>query len=155
MSAHIAQINISSGGVPKRLVRQARVTRLGLEGDTQAHPKIHGGPERAVCLYDLNKLLALQAEGHPIFPGALGENITIWGLEWEQVVPGAIVRLGRQVILQITRYTTPCKTIAPFFQEGDIQRVSQKAHPGWARVYARVLQEGEISIGDSVHLQTP
>ena len=42
-----------------------------------ASPIFHGGPERALCLFSLERILELQAEGHPIFPGAAGENITI------------------------------------------------------------------------------
>ena len=34
-SAHIAQISMSPGGVPKRPVPSARVTALGLEGDAE------------------------------------------------------------------------------------------------------------------------
>ncbi|RMF42597.1 MAG: MOSC domain-containing protein, partial [Anaerolineae bacterium] len=117
------------------------------------HPKIHGGPERAICLYALEKLLALQAEGHPVFPGALGENLTLWGLPWEQVTPGVILHLGETATLQVTRYTTPCQTIAGYFRGEDILRVSQKHAPGWSRVYARVLQEGVIRIGDAVYLE--
>ena len=79
----IASINISSGGVPKRRVTGAKVTHFGLVGDDQDDKVHHGGPERAVCLYSLEKVRALHAEGHPIEPGSLGENLTVEGLEWE------------------------------------------------------------------------
>jgi len=29
-------------------------------------------------------------------------------------------------------------------------RVAQKVHPGWSRLYARVLREGSVQIGDAV-----
>jgi MOSC domain-containing protein YiiM len=76
----IIQISVSQGGVPKLAVPQAHVTPLGLEGDRQAHPEIHGGPNRAVCLWSLEVITALQQEGHPIAPGCAGENITLAGL---------------------------------------------------------------------------
>ncbi len=60
MKAHIIQINLSAGGVPKRAALRAQVTPLGLDGDLQAHPKVHGGPERALCLYSLERILGLQ-----------------------------------------------------------------------------------------------
>lgn len=44
-------------------------------------------------------------------------------------------------------------TQAQIFQNS--QRISQKKHPGWSRVYARVLQVGTIKIGDSVTLKLP
>ena len=38
------------------------------------------------------------------------------------------------------------------FKDGDYARVSQKRHPGWSRVYARVLATGSIRQGDPVRL---
>ena len=52
--------------------------------------------------------------------------------------------------MQVTRYTTPCQNIAPVFRGRDYSRVSQKRHPGWSRVYVRVLAEGELRAGDAV-----
>ncbi|RME13386.1 MAG: MOSC domain-containing protein [Ardenticatenia bacterium] len=145
--AHIFQLNISKGGVPKLPVREAQVNWLGVLGDLQRDTEHHGGPERALCLYALERILALQSEGHPVFPGALGENITTAGLEWDQVTPGRRLRLGDEVVIEITRYTTPCETIAASFHDGRFVRVSQKVHPGWSRVYARVLRPGRVQVG--------
>jgi MOSC domain-containing protein YiiM len=36
--------------------------------------------------------------------------------------------------------------------DGEFVRISQKLHPGWSRVYARVLTEGEIHFGDHVEV---
>src|SRR5437660_8273239 len=77
MQGRIFQLNMSPGGVPKLAVREAMLTTTGLMGDVQKFTDIHGGPERALCLFSLERILELQAEGHPIFPGAAGENITI------------------------------------------------------------------------------
>ena len=41
------------------------------------------------------------------------------------------------------------------FKDGEFARVSQKRHPGWSRVYARVLVEGTIRQGDPVRLLDP
>ena len=49
----------------------------GLEGDRHRNRKLHGGPDRALCLFSLERIEALQAEGHPIEPGTLGENLTL------------------------------------------------------------------------------
>jgi MOSC domain-containing protein YiiM len=150
--AHIFQVGISSGGVPKRAIPDAEVSELGLVGDVQRHTKVHGGPERALCLYSLEKIQALQQEGHPIFPGAIGENLTLAGLDWEALVPGKQLRLGPDVLVEITSYTTPCKHISPYFRGEDKDRVSQQNNPGWSRVYARVLSPGVLRKGDRVKL---
>ena len=148
----IVQLSVSPGGVPKLAVPEARISRLGLEGDKHRDEEHHGGPERAVCLFSLEQLDALRTEGHSAVPGALGENVTVAGLDWAAVVPGARLRLGPDVLLEITRYTTPCFNIKPVFKGGDYARVSQKRHPGWSRVYARVLAEGLVRAGDDVEL---
>jgi MOSC domain-containing protein YiiM len=148
-AGRIVQIAVSPGGVPKRPVARARVTALGLEGDGHRSAR-HGGPERALCLFALERLDALRAEGHDVAPGALGENLTLAGLDWETVAPGARLCLGDRVVVEVTRFTNPCLNIRPAFHDGDHGRVSQARHPGWSRVYARVVTEGEIAVGDPV-----
>jgi MOSC domain-containing protein YiiM len=66
---HVNQINVSDGGVPKLPVWEAKVGERGLDGDRQRNLKVHGGPDRAVCLYSLELIEQLQKEGHPIDSG--------------------------------------------------------------------------------------
>ena len=153
MTARIFQLNVSAGGVPKLAVRDGQVNELGIVGDAHTDADLHGGPERALCLFSLERILELQAEGHPIFPGAVGENVTIAGLDWQQVVPGVQLSLGDEVLLEITSYTTPCSTIPAYLVDGKYQRISQKVHPGWSRVYARVLRAGKLQVGQVVELR--
>lgn len=155
MSGRVVQVSTSPGGVPKIAVDEARVGTLGLEGDAHRDAEHHGGPERAVCLYPLEAIEALQAEGHRIVPGAIGENLTVAGIDWTAVIPGARVRVGTEVVLEVTRYTSPCVNIAPVFRDRDYSRISEKRHPGWSRVYARVLTEGVVRRGDHVSVEAP
>ena len=145
-------INVSNGGVPKLPREWARITVDGIEGDRQEDTRFHGGPDRAICLYSLDLIEALQGEGHPIAPGAIGENLTMHGIDWTDVRPGARLEIG-DVRLEVTRATTPCHKIAAAFTNGEFTRVSQKVHPGWSRYYARVLHEGVVTIGDRVVLE--
>lgn len=148
----VASINISGGGVPKRSVTDAKLSLLGLQGDDQNDKVHHGGPERAVCIFSLEKVRALQAEGHPIEPGSVGENLTVEGIPWESVMPGVRLRIGPEVLLEVTSFTSPCKTIRRSFIDGRFVRISQKVHPGWSRVYARVVAEGDVRLGDSIEI---
>jgi len=148
----IVQLSVSNGGVPKRAVPMARITLLGLEGDAHRDGEHHGGPERAVCLFAMEAIRELQAEGHPLVPGALGENVTLEGLDWSAVQPGTRLQLGDEVVLEVTRYTTPCFNIRPAFRGGDYSLVSQKRHPGRSRVYARVIATGMLHGGDPARL---
>ena len=152
MNGRIVQLSVSRGGVPKTAVPAARVTQDGLEGDAQRDPEHHGGPERAVCLYSLEAIQSLQVEGHSIVPGSIGENVTVAGLDWSAVEPGDHLLLGDTVLLQVTRYTSPCLSIRGSFKDDEFARVSQKRHPGWSRVYARVLVAGTIRRDDPVRL---
>jgi MOSC domain-containing protein YiiM len=151
-SGRIAQISVSADGVPKRPIEAAEVTTGGVAGDAQRDLRHHGGPERAVCLFALETIRALQAEGHPIEPGHIGENLTLEGIDWAAVTPGARLLLGEDVVLEITRYTSPCVNIRAAFTAGGYARVSQKQHPGQSRVYARVVRAGTIRRGDPVRL---
>ena len=148
----IVQISVSPGGVPKLRVPSARITQQGVEGDRQRDREHHGGPDRAVCLFANEHIVALRAEGHAIVPGSIGENVTLEGLDWDRLVPGARVHLGDTVVLEITRYTTPCVNIRTSFANHDFARVSQKVHPGWSRLYARVITEGTVTEGDRATL---
>lgn len=155
MSGRVVQVSVSPGGVPKKPVEEARIGTLGLEGDAHRDSEHHGGLDRAVCLYGLETIEALRREGHAIAPGSIGENLTVEGVEWSAVVPGSWLRVGDEVVLEVTRYTSPCQNIAPVFRDRDYARVSQKRYPGWSRVYARVLVTGTVRRGDRVSVEAP
>ena len=95
---------------------------------------------------------ALRSEGHPITPGDVGENVTLRGIEWTRVRPGSRLRLGNEVLVEMTRYTTPCGHIQKYFHDGDSQHISQDRNPGRSRVYGRVIEEGKLRPGDAAKL---
>jgi MOSC domain-containing protein YiiM len=136
--------------VPKRAIDEAEVGPHGLAGDDHADRRYHGGPDRAVCLYSMELLEALADEGHPVAPGALGENVTTRGVDLGALVPGDRLALGDAVVLEIASYADPCRTIAHCFLDRAYDRVSHKRHPGSSRLYARVLVGGRVRTGDSV-----
>jgi MOSC domain-containing protein YiiM len=154
MVAHIHQINVSDGGVPKLAVDSPAVVHSrGVTGDRQNDMKHHGSVDQALCLYSLEVIEALQAEGHPITPGATGENITIAGLDWTRMLPGLRLRFGTDVIAEVTWPATPCAKNAKWFTALNYRRMSQELHPGWSRWYAKVVTGGVISPGDPVEIQ--
>lgn len=151
-AGRIFQLNTSNGGVPKRAIPAGEITVFGLSGDHQQDQEVHGGPNAALCLYSLERILELQQEGNPIYPGAVGENLTLVGVDWTQMEPGVRLRLGSEVLVEITKYTAPCKTIAAAFHDQNSNRIGQKLYPGWSRVYARVLQPGFVRVGDRAQI---
>jgi MOSC domain-containing protein YiiM len=144
----VASLNVSRGGVPKLPIESALVGELGLEGDRH-RARMHGGPTAALCLFSLEVIERLRREGHPIHPGALGENLTVEGLDWAALQPGDRLRIG-PVVVELTRFTAPCKNVAGAFWDGDFSRVDARRHPGEARLYARVVETGLMAVGDAV-----
>ena len=161
MNGKIVQVSVSRGGVPKRAVSIGRVTLQGLEGDSWAHPKFHGGPEQALLLIAAEIIERLREQGFALFPGALGENLTTEGLDVSQWRFGQIYRAG-SARLQFTKARVPCRTIEVYgAQIGKAiydkrVKASDPSSPVWgySGMYARVLTEGVIRAGDAIELES-
>jgi len=151
----VLQVNVSAGGVPKRPVAEAWVDRLGLAGDAHHDETEHGGPHRAVALYALEAIRRVQADGHPISPGAAGENLTTTGLELAALPVGTRLAIGERLVLELSKPANPCKTIAANFTDGRFARISIATHPLDSRMYARVLTEGPVRPGDAITVLPP
>jgi MOSC domain-containing protein YiiM len=153
------QVNISTGGVPKRPVAEAVVTPLGIRGDSHDHPQIHGGPRKALLLMAMETIEQLKARGYPLFAGALGENITMQGIDPKQLRAGHQFRLGTAVI-ELTKLRVPCATLDVYGPEirGEIfdaqVKAGDAASPRWGMsgFYAKVLADGLVRPGDPIEL---
>ena len=159
MQGTIIQVSASSGGVPKYAVGSALATVQGLEGDRQNHPQIHGGPFQALLLVSAENLDFLRDNHWPLFPGALGENLTIRGLDFKQIRIGQRFHAG-DAILKITKIRQPCYQL-DIYGKG-IQRVLYDASIyqgevtsalyGFSGFYASVEREGFIRTNDTIEL---
>jgi MOSC domain-containing protein YiiM len=154
MRGRIASVNISPGGVPKRPVPRAWVGRLGLDTDAHSEPEpVHGGPDQAVCLYTIESIARVAADGHQAFVGAFGENLTLEGIELGDLASGDRLSIGGDgLTIQVTKRSEPCQTIAHWFVDRRIARIGSKQYPGDTRWYARVLSEGWVALGDAVEV---
>jgi len=153
----IASINVSHpGGVPKRPIDRTVITTRGLVGDGQRTKEpVHGGPEKAVCLFGVEQIRRVNADGHHLYPGAIGENLTLSGLDLGGLASGDQLRIGDPAsgpIIQLSDPAAPCKNIAGSFEDWRIARVSHKVRPEDSRWYARVLREGPVVSGDPIEL---
>lgn len=153
-SGRVASVNVSNGGVPKRPVPRAYVQRMGLDTDGHYEPEpVHGGMDGAVCIYSMESIARVAADGHRAFPGAYGENLTLEGIELAELQPGDRLTIGDGgLVLQITDYANPCQTIAHWFVERRIASISSKVAPADSRWYARVVAEGPVARGDAVEV---
>jgi MOSC domain-containing protein YiiM/GNAT superfamily N-acetyltransferase len=154
-TGRVLQVNVSNGGVPKLPVDRAWVGTLGLTTDKHRENTVHGGPHRAVCVYGIEAIERLQSEGHPVEPGSVGENLTTSGIEWSLLPLGSRARVGATLELEVASATTPCRTQIRNFRDGRFSRISIALHPSDSRMYARVLQEGEVKPGDRIRILPP
>jgi MOSC domain-containing protein YiiM/GNAT superfamily N-acetyltransferase len=155
ITGRVLQVSVSGGGVPKKPVDRAWVSRLGLNGDRHEADTVHGGPHRAVCLFAMEVIERLQAEGHPVEPGSTGENLTTSGVEWSLLPVGTRVLVGAEVELELSSSTTPCSTQTHNFTDGNFNRILIDRHPSDSRMYARVVREGEVRPGDAISIHPP
>lgn len=151
----VVAVNVSPGGVPKLPIAGAYVRDLGLDGDGHVSPK-HGGLSKAVCLYSVEAIERIAAEGHQAFPGAYGENLTLAGLDMASLRTGDRLRIGTGgPLLELTDNATPCAKQARWFKEARIERISALLYPEDARWYASVVEEGPVAPGDPVEVIRP
>jgi MOSC domain-containing protein YiiM len=159
----LAQINRSNGGLPKRAIaRPVMMNSAGVEGDWQRDRMHHGGPDKAVLMISADFIDSLAARGFPVFYGALGENLTVSGLDPHLWRAGQRYRVGADAVIEFTTLREPCANLnryGPGIQaelyDGQCKS-GDAASTRWASggFYARVVHPGLISAGMPVILES-
>ena len=126
---------------------------LGLTGDEQGDPRVHGGIDKAVHHYATEHYAAWRTELGALAlldaPGAFGENLATQGITEASMCLGDQVRVG-SVLLEVSQGRQPCwKLNDRFGVQGMALRVQQTGRTGW---YYRVLEPGTLQAGDSLTL---
>jgi MOSC domain-containing protein YiiM len=124
-----------------------RLTRDGFAGDAIVNTRHHGGVDQAVYAYSLDDYdWWAEHMDREFFPGLFGENLTIRGLPTDMHV-GDRLLIG-EVVLEATAPRIPCSTFATRMEDPGFGLTFRKAErPG---IYFRVLNEGEVCVGDAV-----
>lgn len=130
------------------------INTQGVVGDTVADTTRHGGADQAVYLYSAEDYAWWATELHKDVPiGILGENLTLSSFGTTPLRVGDSILINT-ILLEITFPRIPCATLGA--RMGDtafVQRFIQAQRPG---VYTRVLEAGELQVGDTVEiLPTP
>ena len=123
----------------------------GLEGDEPADRQVHGGPDKAVCVYsaDHYQNWRQQAELASIGPGGFGENFTVRGCDEWTVCVGDVYRLG-DTLVQVSQPRGPCWKLGRRWGRPDLPKlVLASGRTGW---YLRVLREGLVPAGQTLSL---
>jgi MOSC domain-containing protein YiiM len=154
----VVQVSVSQGGVPKLGIPSAELTEIGIAGDMWRYP-FHGGRRKAILLITIEGIDELISRGFPLFPGAMGENLTTRGLDRRELRIGQRLRVGEAGI-ELTHIRTPCATLDVYgsgiqaatcdarVQAGDFE--SQRW--GLSGFYASVVQSGTVRAGDTIAL---
>ena len=154
MQGTIVQVNISRGGIPKLPIAEGIVTPLGVGGDSHSHPNIHGGRDKAILIITIEGIEELIARGYPLYPGALGENLTTRGLNPRLFRLGQQLRAGSS-LLEITRPRSPCSTLDVYGSslKKEIKAADENS-PAWglSGFYTRVLSPGRVRADDIIAL---
>jgi MOSC domain-containing protein YiiM len=131
-----------------------RLTFTGLVGDVQADRRVHGGPEKALHHYAAENYARLAAAfpecAAALLPGSIGENISTHGWQEDSVCIGDIFRIGTALV-QVSQPRSPCWKINHKFGVADMSRfVADHGVTGW---YYRVMEDGDVGVGDDFVLQ--
>ncbi len=128
---------------------------LGLEGDEQADPTVHGGLAKAVYAYPQEhhavwQTLRGQAKVDlPLQPGDFGENLTISGLLETQLWIGDVLKFpDGELVVSEPRY--PCFKFNAHM--GFNQAAKMMAQSGYCGVYLAVKREGTLAAGQRFEL---
>lgn len=135
------------------------VSTLGLEGDEQADPSVHGGPSKAVYAYPAEHYAfwqTVRAQARvagwqdALAAGALGENLTLRGvLETALWIGDRLVLPGCVLAVSEPRY--PCFKFAAAM--GFAQAVRLMVQSGYCGSYLAVIEPGTLRAGDVAELQ--
>lgn len=136
-------ICISPGGVPKRPVSGAQATLDGLIGDGHAHAK-HCRPDRAVSVQDVELIEQLAAEGYPVGPGIMGENVTLRGVNVQALAHGDRLHFDGGPALELATVRKPCYVLDAIHPD------LEKAVVGRCGFLCRVIQPGMLYPGQRV-----
>jgi len=157
LTGYLASLNTNAGGVGKKSREGDWLTPMGFLTDHQKASFVagwggHGGKDKAICIWSLEIIQLLQSEGHRVYIGTCGENMTVAGLgkHWKKLKPGMRAWVG-DALLEFTEPASPCKKQISHFKNGNYFRITHK-DPTICRWYCEVVQPGYVRKNSTVIL---
>ena len=135
----------------KTVSGRIKVNPLGLEGDEQADPSVHGGLSKAVYAYPSEHYgyWRDQIEIPDLPHGSLGENLTISGLLEKDLFVGDELHF-RDCVLRVTQPRHPCYKFNAVMH--DKLAAKKMAQTGFCGFYLSVKSAGSIMAGEEFEL---
>jgi MOSC domain-containing protein YiiM len=144
MDGRIVSINVSDKkGIRKKPVGEAIIDEnSGIRGDAHASEKWH----RQVSLLAIESIKRMREMGLDVKPGDFAENITTEGIDLLALPIGTRMRLGKDVIGEVSQIGKECHTrCAIYHQAGDCVMPKEG-------IFIKVLKGGEIRVGDEISI---
>lgn len=127
------------------------ILSTGLAGDSCSDTANHGSLPQAIYCYGSEDLKWWSNElGFEVEPGSFGENITISGIDLNNLVIGTHLRVGSS-LLEATLPRIPCGTFQRWMNQD--QWVKRFTKSGRTGTYFKVLSEGFVQVGDNVEVE--
>ena len=142
-------------GLMKPEIKQALITRNGIEGDYNYFRATKRGnnPDMALLLMPIETIHKLNKEGWPVKVGDIGENLVTEGIPIDKFESKTMIDIG-SVKIQISYECDPCYKLHSLPYVGKKRGAefvkTMMGRRGW---YARVLRNGHIASGDKCFLK--
>ena len=137
----VLAVNISEKkGTKKTNIKSCLLLRdFGLKDDA------HGGPwHRQVSLLANESIEKMRAKGLKVGYGDFAENITTQGVDLVHLPIGTEIRIGDAVLVRVTQIGKEChERCAIYYQAGDCVMPREG-------IFAEVVNEGEVEVGDEI-----
>jgi MOSC domain-containing protein YiiM len=140
---------VSTGIYNEPVSGRVMVRKLNVDGDGQADLTVHGGVYKAVYVYDIENIRYWQQElgRDDLDYGYFGENFTVEGMPDDQIHIGDVFRIGG-ALLEVSQPRLPSFKLE---MKIDLPGVSRQfITSGRLGFYFRVIEEGEVGVGDSI-----
>ncbi|MCE2611490.1 MOSC domain-containing protein [Flavobacteriaceae bacterium D16] len=122
-----------------------------VRGDTIVYGKLHGGVDKACYLFSTEQYEYWKKK-YPDLEwdwGMFGENLSISGLDESQLRIGDVLQIG-EALVEVSEPREPCYKLGLKF--GNQKIIQEFVDHGFPGTYVRILEEGIVSTGDTVHL---
>ena len=144
MTAKVISVNVSKDkGEKKHNIEKCMLIKdMGLKDDAHA-----GFMHRQVSLLARESIEKIRKMGIDVVPGDFAENLTTEGIDLPSLPIGTKLLVGNGIVLRVTQIGKECHARCAIFQQvGDCVMPREG-------IFAEVLTEGEVKIGDTITVE--
>jgi MOSC domain-containing protein YiiM len=144
MTARVISVNVSKGkGEKKHNIEKCLLIKdMGLKDDAHA-----GFMHRQVSLLARESIEKIRKMGLEVVPGDFAENLTTEGIDLPSLPIGTKLLVGDSIVLRVTQIGKECHARCAIFQQvGDCVMPREG-------IFAEVLTEGEVKVGDMIRAE--